>query len=427
VRDFSCEVLVIGAGPAGIAASVAAARAGARVALIDMQAEPGGQIWRGQWRSRQDRQAQRWFAQLETLPILRRFGLRVVDATRDVVTVSGADGMQRIRAERVILTGGARERLLPFPGWTLPGVFGAGGIQALAKNGWPVEGKRIVVAGSGPLLLAVADSLRARGAIVRDIVEQAPRARVVRFAPSLLVRPGKLGQALGLGWRLRRSAYRTGSWVLRAEGIGRVERAIVHTPTGERRIDCDALAVGYGLVPNLELALAYGCELRDGAVWTDPEQRSSVPGIYCAGEATGIGGVDQALAQGEIAGYAAAGQAQLGNAARRRLKSARRFAIAAETQFAPRAELRALATDDTLVCRCEDVSRGALAECRGVRDAKLQTRLGMGQCQGRICGTACQFLFGWEPPTPRPPFAPLPLRHWHSEPFSTSEEESTSA
>lgn len=169
---------------------------------------------------------------------------------------------------------------------------------------------------------------------------------------------------------------------------------------------CDYLACGFGLVPNVELPALLGCGLRGGAVQVDDWQRTTIPGVFCAGEAVGIGGLDAALVEGAIAGHAAAGN----RAAARRLfgrrRRARRFARALDAAFALRSELRALPQPDTIVCRCEDVAWGRLAPYDSWRAAKLQTRCGMGPCQGRICGPALAFLRGVEPESLRPPALP---------------------
>jgi len=410
MRELSTEILVVGAGPAGIAAAVSAERAGARALLVDMQAEPGGQIWRGQWNNATDRAARRWLTALRGSPVATRYGLRLVDfAAPGLAVFDGADGPLRVRCERLIVAAGARERLLPFPGWTLPGVFGAGGLQGLVKNGWPVAGQRIVVAGSGPLLLAAAATLRKAGAQVLCIAEQTGAADLARFAAGLAPHPGKWLQAAALRGRLAGVAYRCNAWVERAEGTERLESVRLRAGRSVERIACDALAVGFGLVPNTEIAQLLGCELRDGAVVVDVHQHSSVAGIYCAGEICGIGGVDQALAQGEVAGRAAAGSGERPRALRRDCARSARFAQTLRRHFALRDELRELATADTVLCRCENVRYADAAACRSQRDARLQTRLGMGHCQARICGAAGEFLFGWTAATPRPPLAPAPL------------------
>ena len=411
MAESRCDLLVIGAGPAGIAAAVTAVRNGAHVALYDMQAEPGGQIWRGEWCTRRDATAAHWMSALENSNVAMHLGRRLIAVDGRRAHFDGAAQSETIQFSGAVIATGARELLLPFPGWTVPGVFGAGGLQALAKNGWPISGKRVVVAGSGPLLLAAAASLRAYGADVRAVVEQASWSAVCGFAPALLRTRGKFAQALGLATGLRGVPYCATTQVVRAHGEKTLAAVTLRNAKREWQIDCDYLACGYGLVPNLDVAQAFGCAVREGTVFTDADQRSSVAGIYCAGEGTGIGGVDQALAQGEIAGFAATGRAELAVDARRRLASAQRFAAALRKHFALGREVLNLAADDTVLCRCEDVSVGAARACSSQREAKLHTRLGMGHCQGRVCGAAASALFGWSLPPPRLPLAPVRVGH----------------
>jgi NAD(P)H-nitrite reductase large subunit len=160
-------------------------------------------------------------------------------------------------------------------------------------------------------------------------------------------------------------------------------------------------------VPNTELASMLGCEIDRGFVTVDELQKTSLENIYCAGEPTGIGGVEAALVEGKIAGLAVSGDLE---AARRLFKErdqCRGFADKLNETFALRRELKTLANDETIVCRCEDVAYGRLKGFETFRDAKLQTRCGMGPCQGRVCGPATQLVFGWEPPGIRPPIFPV--------------------
>jgi NADPH-dependent 2,4-dienoyl-CoA reductase/sulfur reductase-like enzyme len=169
---------------------------------------------------------------------------------------------------------------------------------------------------------------------------------------------------------------------------------------------CDYLACGFGLVPNIELASVLGCETRNGAVEVDQWQQTNVPGVYAAGEATGIGGLDLSLVEGQIAGYAAAGKTGDAETLLRARGRALRFQQAMEQAFSLREELRQLPDAGSLVCRCEDVPFRKLQGHESWRSAKLQTRCGMGPCQGRICGPAVEFLFGWQFGSVRPPIFP---------------------
>jgi NADPH-dependent 2,4-dienoyl-CoA reductase/sulfur reductase-like enzyme len=321
------------------------------------------------------------------------------------MTVERSGRSFTVEAGSIVLATGARERFLPFPGWTLPGVVGVGGAQALLKAGMAVRGLSVVVAGTGPLLLPVAAALASAGARVRWVAEQAPAARVRGFAASLWRSPGRIAQAARYRGAFLRAPYRAGSWVARAEGDGFVSHAVLRDATGERTLPCDLLCVGYGLVPSVELALRVGARVRAGAVVVDEAQRTTVPGIYAAGEPTGVAGVDAALAAGAIAGSSAAGAAPPERAAAV-LAREKQLAARMDEAFGLRQELRALCDEDTIVCRCEDVSRGRIAPHPDARAAKLHTRAGMGPCQGRVCGPALEFLFGWTQETVRPPVLP---------------------
>jgi len=406
-RELAFEIVVVGAGPAGIAAACAAAESGKRVAVVDDTPWLGGQIWRGQQTQPSVPQAQQW------LEKFRRSGVTLLDRTsviaapgKNLLLAEHLDGAREIRWEKLILATGARELFLPFPGWTMPGVTGAGGLQALVKHGWPVAGKKVVIAGTGPLLLAVADGLKKYGAHVVSIAEQAPFSRVAGFGLKLLAHPGKMLQGIGIKLRLTGVPYRCGVWPVKAEGADQI-RSVTLTNGRETWAEkCDVLACGFNLVPNVELPLALNCELSGGFVRVDQWQETSAKGIYCAGEPTGIGGAECALTEGQIAGYAASGQKAKAKSLFQQRASWHRFRAALAETFALRNELKLLAADDTLLCRCEDVALGLVKPFGGWRDAKLQTRCGMGACQGRVCGAAAKVIFGWGMESVRPPVLP---------------------
>ena len=401
------DVLIIGAGPAGLAAACRAAEAGAKVAVVDDNPRPGGQIWRAA-QGRFAPGAVAWLATAERQKVGFIGGARVFAAPEPgrLALESFSQGEFEAAYRKLVLATGARERFIPFPGWTLPNVMGAGGLQALAKGGLPVGGKRIVIAGSGPLLLAVAKYMREHGADIRLIAEQAPQRALTGFALRLALHPEKLIQAIGFRFSLFGTRYLTGCWPIAAEGEGTLERVTLRRGAKTWTEACDYLACGFGLVPNLELAALLGCRMGDTGVAVDEYQMSSVEGVYCAGEITGIGGLELSLAEGEIAGLAATGRLET---ARRRFgarDAGRSFAADLERAFALRGDLKSLAQSDTLVCRCEDVPLARLRNYRGWREAKLQTRCGMGPCQGRVCGPAVEFLQGWKAESVRPPVFP---------------------
>lgn len=408
------DVLVVGAGPAGLAAAAAAASRGARVGLIDAQATAGGQVWRHDVEQADPALARRSVAAaLEHPNIAWLPQTQVVGAQAGALLVEDPQGGRWLHYRALVLATGARELLLPFPGWTLPGVTGAGGLQALAKQGWPLRGRRVVIAGSGPLLLAAAVTARRHGAQVLGIYEQAGSDRIQRFARGLWRWPGKAVQAAWMRARLAGVPYRCGSVVRRAFGDAHIQSIEVDGPRGLERIACDHLAVGYGLLPNVELAELLGCDLQlVGAhprVNTNLQQRTSVQGIYAAGELCGIGGRDSARLEGAIAGHAAVGDDAHVARLQRQRRHARRFAERLDRHFALDPRVHALAEPDTLICRCEDVPLSALDGYADARSAKLATRCGMGACQGRICGSALAELGRFPRSSSRPPLFPARL------------------
>lgn len=409
-RAESTDILVVGAGPAGIAAATTAAESGAKVILIDDNPSPGGQIWRGRARPRS--LAYRWIERLLFTSVRRLFATTIL-ATPQPGTLLAQFTSRAVELsyQKIILATGARERFLPFPGWTSPRVFGAGGLQALVKSGMPIANKSVLVAGAGPLLLAVAAALRKYGARIPLIAEQTPRARLTAFVRHLVFHdPAKLAQGVALRSRLLGVPYRADTWPTRAEDRDSTLHVTLRTPAGPIEIPCDFLACGYFLVPNLELAALLGCRLNADGVTVDDEQRTSLPNVFAVGESTGIGGLEKSIIEGQIAGLIAANRPDAARKLFRARHKSHHFATALRTAFALRDELKQLPSPDTLVCRCEDVPHAQLAAYATSRDAKLQTRCGMGPCQGRICGPACQFLFNWPAdPPPRPPLYPTAL------------------
>ncbi|MGU7772122.1 FAD-dependent oxidoreductase [Burkholderia sp. MR1-5-21] len=397
------DVAIVGAGPAGLSAAQAALHGGASVAIVDDNPRAGGQIWR------QGPGVAPPLAAAARMKVLGHPNVTYLAATRIVAeSRPGAllledDERAMLLAYRtLILCCGARELLLPFPGWTLPGVTGAGGLQALIKHGLDVRGQRTVIAGSGPLLLASAATARDRGAQVLHVLEQAAWPDVLGFGVGLWRWPSKLAQAA----KLMTPAYRADAHVVEAFGDKRLEAVRIRQGGREFDVACDRLACGFGLVPNTALPSHLGCRIENGAVAVDAHQRTSREGHFAAGECTGVGGSELAMVEGEIAGCAATGQtARLAELAERRAQW-QAFADAVRQRFAIREPVRMLARPDTLVCRCEDVRYDALANEAGWTAAKLQSRCGMGACQGRVCGAAVQALFGWTPPVPRPPLVP---------------------
>lgn len=419
------HVAIIGAGPAGLAAAQAALATGASVTLLDEGERPGGQFWRHRPGITDARLQHQWRRYLLLEEAVQRatvhaqasvWSIETADDIRIHAVVGEADGAGRagvtVEADALVIATGAHDRALPLPGWTLPGVTTAGAAQALAKRDGVAVGRRTVVSGAGPFLLPVAQSLHAVGAEVVEVLEASAVGALARgwsARPWELVRLGrKAGELAEYAADLvaHRTPYRVGQAVVRVHGERRVAGATVArldaswriVPGTEREVACDSVALGHGFTPRLEAAIAAGCAIApDRFVTVDRAQRTSVPGIFAAGEITGIGGADAALAEGVVAGFAAAGGAQDDRrvagalAARDR---ARAFAARLHAAHGIRPGWTSWLDDDVIVCRCESVTAG---EVRTHADAaprafRLATRAGIGACQGRTCGRAVEAI-----------------------------------
>ena len=422
-EETQVDVAVVGGGPAGIAAAVAARGAGASVALIDEYTAPGGQIWRRRFDAPDTRflpaEARRRIADFDASGATLLAGRSVWGVPEPGVLLLTGGSPARVRAGAVVLATGAYDRPVAFPGWTLPGAMTAGGAQALSKGQGVLPGKRVLLAGAGPFLLPVAAQLAAGGAKVVAVAEATRRRDWLAAAPRMAAYPGRLVDYARYRGSVRRIAW--GHVIVRAEGDGRVQSATIAkagpdwAPTGsERTFEVDAVCTAYGFTPSVELARALGCDLHDAGVAHDGDMRTSVDSVFVAGEVSGVGGSDLALVEGEIAGLAAAGGAVPDPLRARRAKLAGFARILADL-FDPRPGLLGLATPTTVLCRCEDVTAGAVddAVAEGATTMaalKIVTRCGQGPCQGRICERlVCERLPEPERFSARAPIRPIPL------------------
>jgi NADPH-dependent 2,4-dienoyl-CoA reductase/sulfur reductase-like enzyme len=401
------SVVVVGAGPAGLHAASTAARCGASVLLVDAGAAAGGQYHRHALGDPPPRAvAQHWHPRID-----HRVDTTVwaIDGRRLFLRTGPADSSDgrswQVDADALVLATGAYDRALPFPGWDLPGVVTAGAAQALAKAHRIAVGQRVIVAGSGPFLLPVATSLLGVGARVVAVLEAGSTTAWRRQPVAAARMPEKLAELTRYAATLARARvpYRTRRAVVAAHGRDRVAEVTVAALDARwrpirgrtRRVSVDAVCVGYGFLPQLDLALSAGARLREGFVEVDAEQATSVAGVFAAGEITGLGGADLAAAEGELAGYAAA--AYVGRWSpvpariKRRRARLRRFATALSEVYAVQPGWQHWLADDTVVCRCEEIAvqavRRAVAEggADGLRALRLTTRAGLGLCQGRVC------------------------------------------
>jgi len=449
-RVVTPEVLVVGGGPAGLAAAASAAEAGARVLLLDERGKPGGQ----------------YFKQPAAAPIASLEGDRQIAGGRRLIerarragveihsgaTVWGGFEGPEIRAvigeehaifrpRQLIVAAGAYERGHPVSGWTLPGVMTTGAAQTLLRvNGVAPRG-RILVAGNGPLNLQVALELARAGAAVAGVAELALRpgpGRALPAAAMFVSAPGLTLNGLGMlaGLRAKRVPVYYGRALAAIERVENGLRAELAAASGEAdalRLDVDTVCLGYGFQPDNELLRLLGCahdfDERRGQLVTrrDEDCRTTVPGVFAVGDCAGTGGAAVAQAEGVLAGLAAARDsgiavdARAGRTARRELARHRRFQAALWTLFAPAGDALAFTAPDTTVCRCENVASATLdaaidGGCLTIGAVKRRTRLGMGPCQGRYCVPIALSRLAarrgraageFDRPAPRPPVRPL--------------------
>lgn len=444
------DILVIGAGPAGLAAALAARRCGATVTILDGRSQSGGQYFKPIAPSHQvGRQPDAQFRHGEALlASTRAAGVEIFQealvwgafATDEVMAL--VDGEAAIfRPRRLILATGAFERAVPFEGWTLPGVMTAGAAQTLARAYQVAPGQRVLIAGNGPLTFQLADDLVTHGVEVVGLVERAPTpdfhklAAVTRAARADFSR---MAQGFSYLTRLKRARVPI-YWahdVVRASGDGSLAQVEI-LPVGGTAGDvisiaADTLCLGHGLIASSEIARALGCSMTaderhigSAAVATDENGETSIAGVFAVGDGARVDGADIAGASGRLAGLTAA--AQLGLAvdpaaertSRQRLQRANRFQQALWQLFeAPPVDL-SQCSDKTVLCRCEGLDFGRVraeitdgASSLGV--LKRRTRLGMGRCQGRYCTPLARRLlrgYGQSEPAPGNTFAPrLPVK-----------------
>lgn len=418
------DIAVLGGGPAGMAAATEAAHGGARVVLLEESLAPGGQVYRAappgfHAKPDADRRAGNALrAALAKSGAELRTGCRVwglgggplvpEGQAHEPFSLSalGADGVPfTLQARALILCCGTHERIIPFPGWTLPGVIGLAAATILLKAQGILPGRRVVVAGAGPLLYAVAAKILAGGGSVAAVIDAATQGEWLRALPALAARPDLLTQ--GIAWRAKLLAARVpvlaGAQVTAAEG----DKVLTHVRVGDHVFAADALCVGHGLVPATEASRTYRAQHahrpEDGG-WVqilDAAQRTSVPFLYAAGDGAGVRGAAAAPAAGRLAARTALQDLGFNtpNASEEdaALARARRTGAAMARMMALRPAMIQAIPAETIICRCEGVTRAAIEDAAAagagtINQLKHFTRCGMGPCQGRMCGEAAGAL-----------------------------------
>jgi thioredoxin reductase len=432
-------------------AAIAARKAGAEVVVLDERRSPGGQYFKPVAVAGDDiappdaqhREGLALVAQTRAAGVVIRSGVSVWGAFQrlEFAATSDKGETRRYLPRAVVVATGAYERAWPVPGWELPGVMTTGAAQTLWRTARRLPGRRVLIAGNGPLNLQLAAELHGGGAEVVAVVEAAGSAirAPAAVAAMALAAPGLVAQGLAYQWRCMTG----GVPMLHDMVVSAVEQrpsglAVTLAGGGATRVlEADVLCLGYGFEPSNELLRALGCRHdHDGTrlvTVRDADGQTSVAGVYALGDCTGLGGARVAAADGTLAGLAAAAGlghavgpelARLGRQAASAAQRHRRFQQALWDVYRAPALAIAQVPDDTMICRCEEVRFGAAraAISDGLADAgsvKRATRIGMGPCQGRYCRPLLEALIqeatGKAPYetsgfAPRPPFRPVTIR-----------------
>ena len=388
-------IAIIGAGPAGLSAAAAATRRGEEVIIIDSSSQLGGQYWRHLPSARNDShslhydfsKAQKLFDELLSQPLLTRYSNSQVwqaekcgDEFHLYILRNGVE--EKVVADKVILATGAYDRTIPFPGWTFPGVMTPGAAQAMLKGHGVLVGKKVVIAGTGPFILPVATGLAESGAEIVGLFEFNNPFRWIFNLHGLLLNPSKIAEAFYYLKKLQKQRVKI-EFGKKVESATRSSAVVDGT-----EIECDVIAVGWGFAPDVTLAGILGAQLgvdSDGTVIVkvDRRQETNIPGLFAAGESTGIGGSTLSMIEGRIAGGGRGGLSRW---------RAQVFANGLKKVYPVPSILTKNLPEETIICRCEEVTRGQICTsidelgAQSARTAKLFTRAGMGLCQGRVCG-----------------------------------------
>ena len=452
------DLVVLGAGPAGVAAANVASKEGAEVVIIDENSSAGGQIYRAppnefqpqnSFKSDEFREGEKQRNILENSDLTALFKHRVWSVTSDlVVSTVGPNGLSSWHARSLIIANGALERIIPFPGWTIPGVIGLAASTILLKSQYVLPGQSTVVAGCGPLLIAVANGIIKSGGKVSAIIDLNSKSDWIKAFPRLLSRPDQLFKGMSWFANIMKAGIKLygGHAVTNTKQVDNVLRISIAPinsagsildSKNQKIVEGDCLAIGHGLFPSTEITRLLKAKhiydpLKGGWVpLIDDDFRSSIPGVYIAGDATGISGAFSAVQKGRIAGMAAVRDLNVMSSQKYKakikseliiLKKNENFGKAAVRLMKFRPELIQTITSETIVCRCEDVFRSEIDEAieSGARDLnqlKAWTRCGMGPCQGRTCSEAIEAILAskvgsrelagqW---TGRTPLRPVPI------------------
>lgn len=424
----SYELAVIGAGPGGMEATISAAGFGVRTVLIDSYPQPGGQYFmripsafKVDYENKTETAGRKLVNHVLKVPSLKILNCLVWGLFQEedgswLVALYGENAPKYIRAKNLILSTGSYDTPVAFPGWTLPGVVTSGGTLVLLKNQRVAPGKRAVISGTGPLLFSVAAHLIEAGVEVVALCEVnhiLPRG--IKHAFTMLKQWDRLTEGAKYMKTIlgAKTPYKIGWSIIEARGQDAVEQAVIAkvdktgkpVPGTEKVFDVDLVVSGFTLTPDTGLPRMVDCEMTYQAGkggWIpvrDADFQTSLPNVYVVGDGAGVGGAENARLEGKIAGLAVARNSGHLSAARAKqfgleiqdeLHQQQRFGGLLSDLFSPPAGLVSMLKDDTIICRCEEITLGEIKEAiqmgaRSIGEVKMLTRTGMGNCQGRMC------------------------------------------
>ena len=445
MRSTDTDILVVGAGPAGLAAAIELAEHGENCLVLDENPSIGGAVYRQGLKHVRNApplppEAQELFAAFQSCSdrIALSLSTQVVGAEGSSLICLDEDGLRRIFYRRLIVCSGCYETVWPFPGWTLPGVMTVGGLQLQVKREFVRPGKKAVLVGTGPLLLTAACQLLDAGVAVAGVFEAGRRRHLLANFPKLVSNMPLLLEGIALLLRLRKAGVevRYGHGIVEACGERELSEVVLAPYDGDWRpkrnksfvVKADLLGFGYGYQSRIQIPRLLGCLHKNGSTVTDEWGRTSLENVYVAGDARAVFGRQVAREQGRLAALACLGDMGRQSSGEERpvlRKIARllKFQKAFRKFSKVRPGLASLPDEDTIVCRCEqvrfqEVRKSVERGARTLPDLKLATRVGMGDCQGKVCGAFCsQYLSlqgGLSPDEigdlpPRFPLEPVPM------------------
>ncbi|MFM8205766.1 MAG: FAD-dependent oxidoreductase [Actinomycetales bacterium] len=397
------KYVIIGAGPAGLSAAATFAKQAIKVSVIDQYQIPGGQYWRHKYGETFPAEE---FEFLLSSPFVEwnlETSIWQIEQEKGhfLLHLRSAGKTTEMRTEKILVATGAIERSIPIPGWTLPGVITAGGLQSLVKGFDTSPGNSIVLGGSGPFLFPVVESLLDMNnpPTIKGVFEYRSNFRWWRNTLGLIINPEKAFAAIKFLLFLKRQKIRfeTGVNISKIEATNSGLTIHLAKKKGSQSIieNVEVAAISYGFTPDLTIPSILKLERKivfgEESVKVDRNQRGSINDVWAAGEVTGIGGHELAISEGKIAALSMLGKSRSSTISKLNRFRQKVFASGLAKIYAPSKDWMDWSTEDFIICRCEEVKKSEIIDsfeklgADSARTSKLFTRAGMGMCQGRIC------------------------------------------